>query len=64
VITEHEVYLVNSIFQLPTDVTLFSMPDLLEIGGIPFIISKEKPQRTDLLDYYLLKTQGIMEQKS
>jgi thioredoxin reductase (NADPH) len=44
--------LVNSIFHFPTDVTLFSTPDLLEIGRIPFIISKEKPQRTDLLKYY------------
>lgn len=44
--------LVNSIFRFPTEVTLFSTPDLLEIGGIPFIVSTEKPKRLDLLKYY------------
>lgn len=44
--------LVNSIFHFPTHLVMFSTPDLLEIGGIPFIISTEKPTRTDLLEYY------------
>ncbi|MFQ5769429.1 MAG: NAD(P)-binding domain-containing protein [bacterium] len=44
--------LVNSIFRFPTNVTLFSTSDLLEIGGIPFIISASKPKRIDLLQYY------------
>ena len=44
--------LVNSVFHFPTKTTLFSTPELLEIGGIPFIISTEKPTRTDLLGYY------------
>ena len=44
--------LVNSIFHFPTNLIFFSTPDLLEIGGIPFIISAEKPTRTDLLKYY------------
>lgn len=44
--------LTNSIFRFPTNLVLFSTPELLEIGGIPFIISSEKPTRTDLLKYY------------
>lgn len=44
--------LVNSVYHYPTNLVLFSTPDLLEIGGIPFIISTEKPTRTDLLEYY------------
>ena len=44
--------LVNSVFYFPTNVTLFSTPELLEIGGIPFIIPAEKPSRKDLLGYY------------
>ncbi len=44
--------LVNSVFRFPTNLILFSTPDLLEIGGVPFIISTKKPTRTDLLKYY------------
>jgi len=44
--------LVHSIFRFPTDVTLFSTPELLELGDIPFIISTTKPRRLDLLKYY------------
>lgn len=44
--------LVNSIFRFPTDTTVFSTPDLLEVGGIPFIIPTVKPKRIDLLNYY------------
>jgi thioredoxin reductase (NADPH) len=44
--------LVNSIYRFPTNVTFFSTPDLLEIGGIPFIIPGEKPTKSDLLNYY------------
>lgn len=44
--------LVNSIFHFPANMTLFSTPELLEIGSVPFIISTEKPTRTDLLGYY------------
>lgn len=45
-------YLVNSVFHFPTDMVLFSTPELLEIGGVPFIIPTEKPSRAALLDYY------------
>ncbi|MCG8606732.1 YpdA family putative bacillithiol disulfide reductase [bacterium] len=44
--------LVNSIYRFPTNVTFFSTPELLEIGGIPFIIPGEKPSKSDLLNYY------------
>lgn len=50
--------LTNSIFRFPTNLILFSTPDLLEIGGIPFIISSEKPTRTDLLKYYRRVTES------
>ncbi|MCH8957682.1 YpdA family putative bacillithiol disulfide reductase [candidate division KSB1 bacterium] len=49
--------LVNSVFYFPTNTTLFSTPELLEIGGIPFIIPAEKPSRRDLLGYYRRVTQ-------
>lgn len=44
--------LVNSIYHFPTNIILFSTPELLEIGDIPFIISTEKPNGSDLLKYY------------
>src|SRR3990172_8368760 len=44
--------LANSIYHFPANMIFFSTADLLEIGNIPFIISTEKPTRTDLLKYY------------
>ncbi len=44
--------LTNSLFHFPTRMTFFSTPDLLEIGGIPFLTQKEKPARNDALEYY------------
>jgi len=44
--------LVNSIFHFPTNMVMFSTPELLEIGDVPFIVASEKPTRTDLLKYY------------
>ncbi|MFQ5603378.1 MAG: YpdA family putative bacillithiol disulfide reductase [bacterium] len=49
--------LVNSVYRFPTNMTLFSTADLLEIGGVPFIIPGDKPTRTDLLKYYRLVVQ-------
>lgn len=43
---------VNSIYQYPTYMTFFSSPDLLEIGGIPFMTEREKPTRKEALNYY------------
>ncbi|WP_286886799.1 YpdA family putative bacillithiol disulfide reductase [Aneurinibacillus sp. UBA3580] len=44
--------IVNSIYGYPTFMNFFSTPELLEIGGIPFVISHEKPTRQEALTYY------------
>lgn len=44
--------LVNSVYHFPTDMQFFSTPELLEIGGLPFIASGEKPNRQEALKYY------------
>lgn len=44
--------LTNSIFHFPTEMQFFSTPELLEIGGVPFVVSTEKPSRQDCLNYY------------
>ena len=44
--------LTNSIFHFPTEMRFFSTPELLEIGGVPFVISGEKPSRQECLNYY------------
>jgi thioredoxin reductase (NADPH) len=44
--------LVNSIFRFPTQMVFFTTPELLEIGGIPFVSPYEKPTRAEALNYY------------
>lgn len=44
--------LVNSIVGYPYYMRFFSSSNLLEIGGIPFIIESEKPSRFESLEYY------------
>lgn len=44
--------LVNSLYHYPLNMTFFSTSDKLEIGGIPFICNKPKPQRDEALEYY------------
>ncbi|ACF13729.1 FAD-dependent pyridine nucleotide-disulphide oxidoreductase [Chloroherpeton thalassium ATCC 35110] len=44
--------LTNSIFHWPTFVRLFSTPDLLELGELPFTTANEKPTRRETLVYY------------
>jgi thioredoxin reductase (NADPH) len=44
--------LVNSILHFPTGMTFFTTPDLLEIGGLPFVTPYEKPTRGEALRYY------------
>ena len=44
--------LVNSIYHFPTHMEFFSTPELLEIGGIPFVTAGEKPYRAEALKYY------------
>jgi len=44
--------LVNSIAHFPTGMTFFTTPELLEIGGLPFVTPYEKPTRGEALRYY------------
>lgn len=44
--------IVHSIYQYPTYMTFFSTPELLEIGGVPFMTQNEKPTRKEALNYY------------
>ena len=44
--------LVNSVFHFPPQMTFFTTPDLLEIGGLPFVTPYEKPTRHEALRYY------------
>ena len=44
--------LVNSILHFPTNMVFFTTPELLEIGGLPFVTPHEKPTRDEALRYY------------
>src|SRR5436309_7404787 len=44
--------LVNSIDRFPPQMVFFTTPELLEIGGLPFISPYEKPTRAEALKYY------------
>ena len=44
--------LVNSIFRFPPQMVFFTTPELLEIGGYPFVSPYEKPTRQEALKYY------------
>ena len=44
--------LVNSIYRFPPQMVFFTTPELLEIGGVPFMSPYEKPTRTEALNYY------------
>lgn len=44
--------LVNSIYRYPVNMKFFTTADLLEIGGVPMIVSADKPNRVDGLKYY------------
>ena len=44
--------LVNSLLHYPTDMVFFTTPELLEIGGYPFVSPHEKPTRQEALKYY------------
>jgi thioredoxin reductase (NADPH) len=43
---------VNSIRRFPTNMTFFSTPELLEVGGLPFISSEMRPTRIEAVKYY------------
>jgi thioredoxin reductase (NADPH) len=44
--------LVNSLLHYPTNMVFFTTPELLEIGGMPFVSPYEKPTRPEALRYY------------
>src|SRR5258706_247853 len=44
--------LVNSLLHFPIDMVFFTTPELLEIGGLPFVSPHEKPTRQEALKYY------------
>jgi thioredoxin reductase (NADPH) len=44
--------LVNSIFRFPPQMVFFTTPELLEIGGLPFVSPFDKPTRLEALRYY------------
>ncbi len=44
--------LVNSILNFPVNMVFFTTPELLEIGGLPFVTPHEKPNRDETLRYY------------
>ncbi|WP_438433132.1 YpdA family putative bacillithiol disulfide reductase [Gorillibacterium sp. sgz500922] len=46
--------IVHSIYRYPTYLTFHSSPELLEIGGVPFVTPNEKPTRLEGLNYYRL----------
>ncbi|MEJ5369716.1 MAG: YpdA family putative bacillithiol disulfide reductase [Bryobacteraceae bacterium] len=44
--------LTNSLYHYPVNMTFFTTPELLEIGGIPMTSLGEKPVRVEALKYY------------
>ncbi len=44
--------LVNSLYHFPTNMVFFTTPELLEIGGLPFVTPYEKPTRVEALRYF------------
>jgi thioredoxin reductase (NADPH) len=44
--------LVNSLLHYPTDMVFFTTPELLEVGGYPFVSPHDKPTRQESLRYY------------
>src|SRR4026207_658609 len=44
--------LVNAIFRFPPQMVFFTTPELLEIGGLPFVSPYDKPTRAEALKYY------------
>jgi thioredoxin reductase (NADPH) len=44
--------LVNSIYRFPPQMVFFTTPELLEIGGLPFVSPYSKPTRIEALQYY------------
>ena len=45
--------------RFPTDMVFFTTPELLEIGGVPFVSPYEKPTRHESLRYYRRVTRRV-----
>src|SRR4029078_1837482 len=43
---------VNTLLHFPTNMGFFTTPELLEIGGLPFVPPYDKPTRLESLRYY------------
>lgn len=43
---------VNSILHFPKNMGFFTTPELLEVGGVPFVTPYQKPTRDEALRYY------------
>ena len=43
--------LVNSIYRFPPQMVFFTTPELLEIGGLPFVSPFDKPTRAEALTH-------------
>lgn len=44
--------LVNSLLHYPVGMSFFTTPELMEIGGLPFVSPHDKPTRAEALRYY------------
>lgn len=44
--------LVNSLLHYPAEMVFFTTPELMEIGGLPFVSPNDKPSRLEALRYY------------
>jgi thioredoxin reductase (NADPH) len=44
--------LVNSLLHFPVEMVFFTTPELMEIGGMPFVSPHDKPTRMESLRYY------------
>jgi thioredoxin reductase (NADPH) len=42
----------NSIFHFPAQMVFFTTPELLEVGNMPLVTEREKPNRNEALKYY------------
>jgi thioredoxin reductase (NADPH) len=49
--------LVNSLMHYPPAMVFFTTPELMEIGGLPFVSPNDKPGRLEALRYYRRVTQ-------
>lgn len=50
--------IVNSLYNYPDQMTFFTTPELMEIGDLPFVCEREKPNRVEALKYYRRVTEA------